>query len=289
MHKDIYKFLAIVSLLLTTSEAFSSHIQKVYVLGTVHDTHLQKKFKYSLSDLSNQIKKLKPDLICGEIYDIHFNKTLEGIYPLENQVIIHTAKLIKAEFIPVDWRGNYFDIVNIEKKMTPEEKKRFDGSHKRVFELFGNQKSGFFEFFHSKKLQKAVLDAHDVHLKEGTDIAAGFWHARNQIVVKNCIRRALNDPKFMTVLFTFGVEHKGLIEHYLQFFYEIQASPIVKLYSHSNKPLDKAVINHWKKNRNNLINALKTSKISEIDRKLIESSNRISKLDKFIKMEGKAE
>ncbi len=68
------------NLLLYTTE---DGLQQIYILGTIHNEHFNKKYKYSIADIQNVINAVKPDLLLLEVRQetVEKYKALDG--PIE--------------------------------------------------------------------------------------------------------------------------------------------------------------------------------------------------------------
>lgn len=261
-------------------------VEKVYVLGTVHGKHLDRKWAYSLSTLKAWIKDIRPDLICAEINPEHIPLKLTGFYPPENAVIKEAALEIGARFEPTDWRGYNPGMVEAEKAMNAEEKKRFDSAHDQLLTLIPLGNSGVIEYLHSDA-QPLIRKAHEVRMREGTEVADGYWLARNQRVVKNCMRRA-QDLKSRVVLFTYGIEHKYILEDYLQSMYSLKSASLPAAPKVNAEPVSPSVLKTWKTHLDELRKIMKSPSSSADLKYMIDDSKRISELQKFIESQGQA-
>src|SRR5690606_9650604 len=129
-------------------------------------------------------------LICGEIFDRDTGTEMEGYYPPENAVIKAVAKAMGVEFLASDWRGPYYDDLAAMQAMTPAERHSFDHAHDELIAAIPFGSSEMIAFYHAKTTQEMVRNAHETRIAAGTEIADGFWYARNQQIVKRCMRRA---------------------------------------------------------------------------------------------------
>jgi len=233
---------------------------------------LKKENGYSLYDLFNQIKQLKPDLVCGEIYARDYDTNMKGYYPPENAVVEHAAKTIGASYYPADWRGNYHDMEAAINAMTEDEHKMCKDSLADLKPLLRKQPD-VFNMIHMPEAQALIKKQHESCIKAGSEVSNGYWYARNQLIVKNCMRKA-QSSKAKRILFTFGGHHKYIIEEYLEEYYGVKAKKVKKLYRHQNKAMPGEVVDEWIKNRKGLLAILADPNAPAIYKDMIKNSKR---------------
>ena len=250
-----------------------------YVLGTFHKLHLLEGV-FSLSDLEQQIQSLNPQLICAEISERHFGTKLAGVYPPEGVAIENFASRIGAKFLPTDWRGDPKEEDAAVAALSKEERIRFNKSHDKVIAAFPKVPSQWFDFV-KFEAQAMFREAHDNRIAIGTEVADGFWLARNQMIVNNCMKYAKKE-KIERVLFAYGAEHKYIIEDYLSSVHGITALKFEKNYVHSDNPLDALVISKWESQISDLNQMLADPSVDSTIKAWITDSKRIEDISNFV-------
>jgi len=235
---------------------------EVYVLGTVHSFHERESFAYSYADLADQVRAMRPTLVCAEMSAEDQGGEHEAMYPLEVAVVEEAAQSIRAAFLPADWRPSVAEAQTaaLQKEMTADEQVAFDHVYDDFMPRLQAAGHRFFELWHSPETQEMVRGLHDKMIALGTEAGAGFWETRNQIIVKRCIRKAMADD-LERVLFVFGAEHKYVLEQYLRRFYGIEARPVTRLFEHKNRPVSAAIVARWTKARDNLARSIATGEL----------------------------
>ncbi|MGE0173953.1 MAG: hypothetical protein AB7T49_14245 [Oligoflexales bacterium] len=259
---------------------------EVFVLGTVHIDHLSPTMAYSFQDLIDIVTTINPDLICAEVYDRDYGTDMEGYYPPENPVIEFAAESIGAEFFPSDWRGSKYEDEAAYKAMTDEERQRFDALPKAHKELPADPKERL-EYIHAAETQKLIRESHEIRIAAGTEVADGWWYSRNQIIVKKCMRKA-QKVGAQKILFTFGADHKYIIEENVQKYYFIEASKIPIPSVRNNNEMPSKIIDHWRRNLRGLRKVRNGDRGSKEFRHMVRESGRIEDLKSCIKYDGLA-
>lgn len=267
--------------------AFPAHSpaggMNVFVLGTVHKNHLDGKWNYSLQDLRNEIKAIKPDLVCAEIFERDAATPMRAYYPPENAVVEYAAREVNAEFYTADWRGEFTAMVAADNAMTEKEKREYEGAADIKLPLGS---SSMFEYLHGKALQVAIKNSHETAIKAGGEVADGYWYARNQMIVKNCIRHAEKTGR-KRILFTFGMDHKYIIEEYLRSFYSLKPLPIKRLFTHQNMAMPPEVISTWTEEKQRLQDFIQNPASSPTFIEMVKRSKRLDDLPRFIESKGR--
>ena len=265
----------------------SAAAPQVFVLGAIHGFHLKAGYGYSYSDLGEQIRAMKPDLVCAGITANDHNGDREAMYPWEVAVVEEGARAAGATFWPADWRPDFAmaEVAVLEAEMTPGEKKAFDEVYAEFMPRFEKAGDQVFEFCHSPQTQALVETIHDRMIDAGTEAAAGFWETRNQVIVKRCMRKAM-DSQSRRVLFVFGAEHKYAIEKYLRRFYRIHAQPVVRLASHGSDPVSADVLARWRRNRDSLARLVEAKTLPEPLAKQFNTAY-LKRLDATIEAQGR--
>lgn len=65
----------------SVNDSEGSESVQVHVLGTIHISHLGERWGYTLQDLSNIIRAIRPNLVCAEVYDRDYQTDMNGYYP----------------------------------------------------------------------------------------------------------------------------------------------------------------------------------------------------------------
>jgi hypothetical protein len=230
----------------------------VTFLGTAHGFHLKAAFGYSLSDVTDQIRAAQPDLVCAEITPEDHGSEREAMYPWEVAVVEEAARTLGATFVAADWRPAWAsqEVMTLDAEMTPEERRRFEGVYREFMPRF---QAAFgprvFDFLHADATQALVRRIHEAMIDAGTEVAAGFWDTRNQVIAKRCLRQALRRGS-RRVLIVFGAEHRYGVESALLRFYGIRARPIGRRVAHANHPVGTAVLERWERARAGLARLL---------------------------------
>ena len=250
-----------------------------YVLGTIHKLHLLEGV-FSLSDLEQQIQSLNPQLICAEISERHFGTKLAGVYPPEVVAIEDFASRMGAKFLPTDWRGDTKEDAAAVAALTEEERIRFNQSHDKVIAALPVDPSKWFNFVQFEA-QAMFRQAHDNRIAIGTEVADGFWLARNQMIVNNCMRYAKKE-KIERVLFAYGAEHKYIIEDYLSSVHGITAMKFEKNYVHSDSPIEALIVSKWESQISDLNQMLADPSVDSTIKAWITDSKRIEDIGSFV-------
>lgn len=229
-------------------KAENSEMPRVFVLATVHGFHHKKDFGYPLTDLMSHIKSYKPDIVCFEVTPEHYGKDEEAFYyPSEVPAVIAAAKEVNAIAWPSDWRPHPSskDIEAAISEMTTEEKKAYDNAYRDFMPRLKSARGPkMFDFWHSPEAMNLIRIVHNRMIAAATDIGAGFWDTRNQMITKRCMRKA-KEIKAKTVVFAFGGDHKYAIEDNLQQFYKIKPAQVKRTIPSSQLPLPAFVKNQW--------------------------------------------
>jgi hypothetical protein len=229
---------------------------------------------------------MHPGIICGEIVKEDEATSLAGYFPPETVVVKQTAQAIGAEFFASDWRGDYLAMIAAEEAMTQEEREQFAHSHDQLIAALPIGTNQMFEFLHGGA-QPLIETAHNLRMALGTEVADGYWLARNQMIIKQCMRRS-QQLGLSKILFAFGIEHKYLIEKYLQEQYAVTALPLVQLFSPSNDAASDDVISEWSANLAGLETMMSGANTPAYQKEMIQASGRIGDLRAFIANRGRA-
>ena len=282
--RDKMKFVLVVLAYLTAFMPSSSQAQEfeISVLGTVHKYHLNPRWGYSLYDLAAQIENLKPDLICGEIPESEYQSDLEGVSPPETVIVEWAAHRSGAIFVPADWRGYYHDFKVANDSLSPEESGLIKKAEQGLFDSLPKEPQQVFDYLHSESAQQKLKAFNELVIKLGTEVAQGYWYARNQMIVKKCINAARKNHS-KRLLFVFGASHNYIIKEYLFKNFNMKVSPVKKFFQRTSNVFPKDIYSRWIKRKTTLELLLTKEKIDLAQRELILDSNRISDLTEFIK------
>jgi hypothetical protein len=183
---------------------------QIFLVGSAHDFHFQKRYSYSLIDLQAQVRSLHPDVICGEITPDAYNGPMEGNFPPEAAMLAEMARQWGARFIPADWRVSFALQERAEKQLSEDKKKsgELEAEEKKAKAyLDGFSGVSFYDSVNSSPEFLAMVDHkfEDV-IGENTiaDISYGAWHERNRKVVENCLTEA---GAARRIVFVFGDNH----------------------------------------------------------------------------------
>jgi hypothetical protein len=268
--------------------AASETRREVFVVGTLHRMHLDAHLRYTLADLAAEVADLRPDLVCAEVTPEHLSGPLRGLYPPEVAVIQEASKRAEATFVAADWRGDYAAMFRAERGMDPERRYQFDHAHDEVLaRLAAWQGASFFDLIGDVEFQALIARAHAIRVEVGTEAADGFWMTRNREIVRRCIA----SPRWggsRRVLFVFGMEHKHAIERVLADEHQIQASPVPRLFSPTNAPMSREVVQRWIRDRGALEALLNDPSTDAAVRDRAAASGRVAELTMFIESGGVA-
>ena len=256
----------------------------IYLVGAVHRMHFNPEDNYTINDLLEQVHKLKPDVVCGEIAPEAFNQLMEGYFPPEAAALAEMADELHYRFVPADWRLDYATQFLIANNNLPDSVQQLRTA------LFSN-------LFARIKLSNSVSLYDDLH-QEATladidslfekiirpnplaEIASGSWHERNRRIVEQGLMAAENAH---TIVFVFGLSHLPQLQRELKGLgFDAQIPERLFVPGHNFK-LSETVLNRWKRNLGNLkfISDNKSSTTYDNYQKVI-NSNRIKDLEEAL-------
>lgn len=188
---------------------------KSNLAGSMHDLHFQERYHYSLVDLQTEIRSLHPDVVCGEITPGAFNAPMEGNFPPEAAMLAELAPRWGARFVPADWRVS-FALQEKAEKQEAEDKQQVarvnaeQSKLKAYLDAFSG--GSLYDYINRSTKYQGMVD----HMFEDvigsdtpSDIAAGAWHERNHMIVKNCLKGARSAK---SIVFVFGSAHLAQIK-----------------------------------------------------------------------------
>ena len=231
----------------------SANKPEVFLIGTIHEMHLDPANRYSIPDLLAQIAALRPDIVCGEITPEAFGGVMEGYFPPEAACLAQMAAKMNYRFVPVDWRLDSQTQSKAEREFPEEVKVKMQElvaqgtAHKKA------DLASAYDFFNGKN----NLETIDRFFEEivGKDpvieLAQGAWHRRNRTIVENGLAAAGPGQR---VVFALGSDHLPGLQR------ELKARGVEAVIAkrqfvpcNSNR-VDDDVRQRWQRNLDNLRN-----------------------------------
>jgi DNA-binding protein Fis len=256
---------------------------EVFIVGSIHSMHYNPDYHYSVTDLLEQIRALKPDVVCGEIAPEAFDQVTEGYYPPEAALLAEMAPVFNYRFVPVDWRLDYAAQASADSI--------YPASVKEALATFGNTYftamndsacQSVYDAIHSET-NIAIIDSvfeQIIGADSIAEIAHGKWRERNRRIAENGMNAA-GDAK--RIVFVFGSDHIPGIRRQLRILgYEPQI-PERRFVPDKNNTVPDGVIKRWKRNLENL-RLIRDRKITVTDDyyQKILNSRRIGELEQAI-------
>lgn len=189
---------------------------EIFIIGSIHSMHYNPDYHYSITDLLEQIRALKPDVVCGEIAPEAYEQVTEGYFPPEAAFLAEMAPVLNYRFVPVDWRLDYA-IQSRADSAYPEsvkEKLAFFGS--TYFARMNESASqSIYDAIHSEpnigiidSVFEQIIGADSI-----AEIAHGNWHERNRRIAEHGMSAAGDARR---IVFVFGSDHIPQIRRQLQ-------------------------------------------------------------------------
>jgi hypothetical protein len=297
MTRSIFYSALIFCLLFFTcdSKIYASAKEKkieVYLVGAIHNMHLKENYHYSMTNLLEQISKIKPDFVCGEITPDGFNTPTEGYFPPEAALLAQMVDCLHYKFIPVDWRVDF--------KTQQEAEKRYPDAIMRQIEsipgwnwvhTYNDSLLSVYDHIHNPKTIKTIDTIYQIITSDYiADIAHGAWLERNRRIVDNGMNVNFSDNnKPLRIVYVFGVDHiSRLIRELKRYDVEIIIPPRMFIVDNNDNSLissrewDK-MIERWKRNLENL-KAIRDRKIDVGENYYLKiiNSKRIKDLEEVI-------
>jgi hypothetical protein len=257
--------------------------QEIFIVGSIHSMHYNPDYRYSVIDLLEQIRALKPDVVCGEIAPEAFDQVTEGYFPPEAAFLAEMASVLNYRFVPVDWRLDFATQARADSAYpeTVKEKLSFFGStyFARMNESAGQS---IYDAIHSE-LNIAIIDSvfeQIIGADSIAEIAHGNWNERNRRIAENGMNAAGNAQR---IVFVFGSDHIPQIRRQLQTLGFNSQIPGRRFAPGGNNKVPDAVLDRWKRNLGNL-RLIRDRKIPVTDdyyQKII-NSRRIRELEEAI-------
>lgn len=256
IRKILFLILTLYSISLFSQEVNDNLLKEkpiVYLIGSIHNKHLNSNKHYSINDLLAQISVLKPDLVCGEITPEAYEKPMEGYFPPEAAVLAEMASELNYSFVPVDWRLDYStqSLANKNYPLEVQEQVQTLANNLHARLKVSNSPS-FYDDLHDKTTLNVLDSLYEkiIGINTLAEIASGSWHERNRRVIENGFAAAKNAR---IIVFVFGVDHIPQLKRQLKAI-GIEAKIPSRMFVSSDKhKMPVAVIERWKRNLKNLI------------------------------------
>jgi hypothetical protein len=226
----------------------------IYLIGSAHHMHFIAENNYTVNDLLEQIRVLKPDVVCGEITPEAFEQTMEGYFPPEAALLAEMATKMNYRFVPVDWRLDYTTQFVLANNNFP------DSVKKMREELLNNiypklkvsvEQQSLYDVFHGNAVLNDLDSLYEKIISKNAvaEIAVGSWHERNRRIIENGLASAGNSH---VIVFVFGLDHlPGLQRELKHLGYDAQIPE--RLFEPGNQfKVSEAVLNRWERNLENL-------------------------------------
>ena len=225
----------------------------IYLIGSIHNMHFNPDNHYSINDLLEQIRVLKPDLVCGEITPEAFNQSMEGYFPPEAAFLAQMASELSYRFVPVDWRLDYATQSKAESEYPSSVKEQRSALLNNLqAKLKASNNQSLYDFLHDKTILNDLDSLYEkiIGTNALAEIANGSWHERNRRAVENGLAAAGNAH---TIVFVFGIDHLSQLQRQLKIL-GIEAQIPKRLFVPSNNyKVLKVVLERWKRNLENLM------------------------------------
>ena len=224
----------------------------VYLVGSIHNMHLDQKNHYSINDLLAQISALKPDLVCGEITPEAYNQPMEGYFPPEAAFLAEMADELNYRFVPVDWRLDYSTQTLAGKEVPSSINEQSAALVKSIFaKQEASNSQSLYDFLHAEATINDLDSLYEKIIGMNTlaEISSGSWHERNRRAVENGLTAAGNAH---IIVFVFGIDHLPQLKHQLKS-RGIDAHIPQRLFTPGNDHMvSTAVLKRWQRNLQNL-------------------------------------
>ena len=224
----------------------------VYLVGSIHNMHLDEKNHYSINDLLAQISALKPDLVCGEITPEAYNQPMEGYFPPEAAFLAEMAEELNYRFVPVDWRLDYSTQTLAGKGIPSAVNEQSAALVKSIkAKLKASNGKSFYDILHDETTISDLDSLYEKIIGMNTlaEIANGSWHERNRRAVENGMAAAGNAH---IIVFVFGIDHLPQLKRQLKS-QGIDAIIPERLFTPGyDHKVSSAVLKRWERNLKNL-------------------------------------
>ncbi len=256
---------------------------EVFIIGSIHSMHYNPDYHYSIMDLMEEIRALKPDVVCGEITPEAFEQVTEGYFPPEAALLAEMAQVLNYRFVPVDWRLDFATQAKADSAYPPSLKEKLAPFGSTYFKRMNESASeSIYDAIHNEtnigiidSVFEKIIGADSI-----AEIAHGNWNERNRRIAGNGMNAAGNAQ---IIVFIFGSDHIPQIRRQLQSLgFDPQIPDRMFVPGGSFKVPD-AVLKRWKLNLENL-KSIRDRKIPVTDdyyQKII-TSGRIRELEQAI-------
>jgi hypothetical protein len=256
---------------------------EIFIIGSIHSMHYNPDYHYSIGDLLEQIRALKPDVVCGEIAPGAFGQVTEGYFPPEAALLAEMAEELNYRFVPADWRLDYATQaradslypVTVREKLAPFAATYFTRMNESARE-------SVYDAIHSET-NIAVIDSVFETIIGADSIAEtahGNWRERNRRIAENGMKGAGDAGR---IVFVFGSDHIPQIRRQLQALGYRPEIPDRQFIPGGSNRVPGAVLERWRRNLENL-RLIRDKKIPVTDdyyQKIIHST-RIRELEQAI-------
>ena len=264
------------------SATITASAPEIYLIGSAHGMHFEEHYHYSLVDLQAEVRSLNPDLVCGEITPEAFNRPMEGNFPPEAAMLAVLAPSWGARFVPADWRVSFaLQAEGGAQEAADKAKAAEVDAEQAKMKIYLDSFPGgsLYDYTNGSEQYQAMVD----HMFEdviGTntpsDLAAGAWHERNRMIVKNCLENAGSAKR---IVFVFGSAHVAQLQRQLAAIGLQGHIPARAFSSHGLGTMPQAVVKRWERNLRNLEGVIDGSiEISADSRAKAKDTNRVPAL-----------
>jgi hypothetical protein len=257
---------------------------EIYIIGSIHSMHYNPDYRYSIADLPEQIKALRPDVVCGEIAREAYEQATEGYFPPEAALLAEMAPALNYRFIPADWRLDYATQAKADSAYPVQVKEKLAPFGSTYFARM-NESAGqsIYDPIHSESNIALIDSVFEKIIGADTvaEVAHGNWHERNRRIAENGINGAGDAQR---IVFVFGSDHIPQIRRELQTLGFQPQIPERMFVPGGSDKVPEAVLERWKRNLENL-KLIRERKIPVTDdyyQKII-NSGRIRELEQAIK------
>jgi len=256
---------------------------EIFIIGSIHSMHYNTDYHYSIADLLEQVRALKPDVVCGEIAPEAYEQATEGYFPPEATLLAEMAPVLNYRFVPVDWRLDYATQSRADSAYPVQVKEKLAPFGSTYFARM-NESAGqsIYDAIHSES-NIAIIDSvfeKIIGADPVAEVAHGNWHERNRRIAENGINGA---GEAQRIVFVFGSDHIPQIRRQLQALGFNPRIPDRMFVPGGSSKVPDAVLKRWKRNLENLklIRDRKLPVTDDYYQKII-NSGRIRELEQAI-------
>ena len=225
----------------------------VYLIGAAHNMHFNPDNHYTINDLLAQVCALHPDLVCGEITPEAFQQPMEGYFPPEAAFLAEMAAESGYRFAPVDWRLDRATQSLANTSYPASVKEQSAGLVNDMQAGIRNLKEpSLYDFLHSPVTIHNLDSLYEqiICTNALSEIANGSWRERNRRIIENGMAAA-GDAR--VIVFVFGIDHLPQLQRQSRAAGIEAQIPGRKFVPGNDFKMKKAVLDRWKRNRENLI------------------------------------